>query len=128
MVAGVRTTIVARSSERTAQFRDGLRQALGAGATAVMAGEDPAAVRILVYLDESGIRCPEHVSVTGFDGIGVYRSPLFGLTTMAQPVDQLAKQALALMGKRLRGDQMGVADIRLPGRFIRGRTLGAPPS
>lgn len=128
VVAGVRTTIVASSSERTAQFRDGLRQALDAGATAVMAGEDLAAVRILEYLDEWGIRCPEQVSVTGFDGVGVYRSPLFGLTTMAQPVDQFAKQALALMEQRLRGDQVGVSDIRVPGRFIRGRTLGAPPS
>ncbi|MFT3860438.1 LacI family DNA-binding transcriptional regulator [Micropruina sp.] len=127
VVSEVRTTIIASRTEDSRQLRDGLRAAIDAGATAVMAGEDMAAVRILEYLDEWGVRCPDEVSVTGFDGVGPYRSPLFGLTTVAQPVEHLAKEALDLMERRLRGDQTTIADIRLPGRLVHGRTLGQPP-
>ncbi len=132
VMAGVRTTIVAESAERGQPLREALRAALDDGATAVMTGDDATAVQVLEHLQEWGIRCPDDVSVTGFDGVAPYRSPLLGLTTVAQPVAELATRAVELMHQRLIGAEgegpAGAVDAHVPGSFVPGRTLAAPPS
>ena len=132
VMAGVKTTIVAESVEQGQDLRDALRAAIDGGATAVMTGDDATAVRVLEYLHDWGIGCPEDVSVTGFDGVGAYRSPLIGLTSVAQPVAQMAERAVELMHQRLLGADgegpVGSVDAQVPGAFIPGRTLGPAPS
>lgn len=124
IVDGVRTTIVAMGPENEDGFRADLRAELDAGATAVMTGDDAAALRVLEYLQDWGLRCPEDISVTGFDGVGAYSSPLLGITTVLQPVADLAAQAVHLMQQRIDGQAVTSGDIRVPGRFVPGRTLG----
>lgn len=104
-----------------------LRQALDAGVTAIMAGDDPTAIEILELLAAWGLSCPADISVTGFDGVGIFRSPIFGLTTMRQPVELMAQEATELMMLRLGETQKPVAHETYPGEFIPGRTLGTPP-
>lgn len=93
------------------------------GVTAIMAGDDLTALHILEILAERGVRCPEEISVTGFDGVGVLQSPLFGLTTMKQPVRELAATATALILARLTGGPATATQDAILGQFVPGRTL-----
>jgi len=59
---------------------------------AVMAPND----RWAVALREGLVTTPG-VLVTGYDGVGVYTSPLLGLTTFVQPIEEIASNALDLV-------------------------------
>lgn len=124
----VHTTIAAgERGEKDEKLQKSIREAIDRGATAVMTGDDATALRVMEYLDEWGLRCPQDVSVTGFDGVGVFRSSLLGITTVAQPVELLAARAVELIRRRLDGETGPAVDIRIPGGFITGRTLGLVP-
>jgi DNA-binding LacI/PurR family transcriptional regulator len=69
---------------------------------AVVAEHDELAMRILLALWQQGVRVPEDVSVIGFDGQD--RSARFGLTTIAQPVADLATAAAELAVRLARGE------------------------
>lgn len=55
---------------------------------AVVAENDELAMRIIVALEDQGLRLPDDVSVIGFDGQEA--AARLGLTTVTQPVDRLA--------------------------------------
>lgn len=125
VLAGVRTTIVANNRDNDVQLRNGIRAAIDDGATAIMTGDDSTALHVLEMLRDWNLRCPEDISVTGFDAVGdAYRSPLLGLTTVEQPVDDIARHAVDIMRRRLAGETFDSADVRIAGRYIEGRTLG----
>ena len=65
--------------------------------TAVYAMADVLAIGVIRALLESGLRVPEDVSVAGYDGIDVsgYISP--SLTTIRQPVEDMAKNTVKLL-------------------------------
>lgn len=65
--------------------------------TAVYAMADVLAIGAIRALLESGLRVPEDVSVAGYDGIDVsgYISP--SLTTIRQPVEDMAKNTVKLL-------------------------------
>ena len=65
--------------------------------TAVYAVADALAIGAIRALLESGLRVPEDVSVAGYDGIDVsgYISP--SLTTIRQPVEEMAKDTVKLL-------------------------------
>lgn len=129
IVAGVRTTLVATGDRNDEQMRTSVREAVDAGATAILTGDDVTALHVLEMLSDWGIPCPEAVSVTGFDAVGdAYTSPLLGLTTVAQPVDELARRAVAIMAERLAGDTPDNSQVRISGAFVPGRTLGPAPA
>lgn len=98
--------------------------------TAVVCTTDSMAFGVLDYAHERGIRVPEELSVTGFDGIELALAR--GLTTVRQPMR--AKGATA--GKMLDALIRQHLDDRLPPRpvpreilpttFVPGRTV-APP-
>ena len=67
----------------------------GFDATAVYAISDTLAIGALKALSEAGIKVPEEVSVAGFDGIdmGFYCSP--AITTIRQPIENMARETIA---------------------------------
>ena len=103
-----------------------MQAAVHDGATAIMAGDDLTALHIIEALHEKGMA--EEVSVTGFDGVGVLRTPLLGLTTMEQPVHELAMTTIEVMLARLDGDKEAAQQRSLAGHFIAGRTLRTAPT
>lgn len=121
---GVRSSPV--SIDSTESLRDSLERALDAGATAVMAGDDSTALRIMEILDTWGYQCPVDVSVTGFDSVGAYASPLLGLTSVEQPVEALAEAAVVLVRDRMEGWAGVTVKKTFPGTFTPGRTLAEP--
>ena len=65
--------------------------------TALYAAADVMAIGAVRALKEAGLRVPEDVSVVGFDGleIGSYLIPQ--LTTVVQPVEELAKCSMEIL-------------------------------
>lgn len=85
--------------------------------TAVVCTTDTQALGVLRYARDNGIRVPEDLSVTGFDGIDLARH--MGVTTVIQPNRDKGRAA----GAALAG---GDASVTLPTEFLPGRTTGVP--
>lgn len=75
--------------------------------TAVFAMSDPMAIGIIRALKDLGKRVPEDVSVFGFDGVemGAYTIP--SLTTIRQPVQELAQASVDVLLDVLAGGKSG---------------------
>lgn len=72
-------------------------------ATGVAAANDILAIGLVDALERNGRRVPEDVSVVGFDGIAVGALARIGLTTVAQPHDELATAGIRLLLDRVEG-------------------------
>ncbi|HEY3685187.1 MAG TPA: LacI family DNA-binding transcriptional regulator [Streptosporangiaceae bacterium] len=105
------------------------RDLIGRGVpfTAIVAGNDLMALGCLDALDEVGLRCPEDVSIVGFNDIpfaGRFRPPL---TTVRIPHYELGATAGGLLLDMLRGEDVGRRQILLdPELIVREST--APPA
>ncbi|MGW3512554.1 LacI family DNA-binding transcriptional regulator [Streptomyces sp. NPDC000994] len=78
--------------------------ALGVGATAVMAYSDFVALGLLARFAELGVRVPDDVSLTGFDGIDMARFSSPSLTTVAVPRGRLGQVAGEALLRLMAGD------------------------
>ena len=65
--------------------------------TAIMAGTDHMAIGCLQAAWRSGLRVPEDISITGFDDIPLSAFMVPSLTTMRQPLRDIARAGLALL-------------------------------
>jgi DNA-binding LacI/PurR family transcriptional regulator len=75
-----------------------------AGVTGFAAANDMIAIELIEALERGGMRVPQDVSVVGFDGIAVGALARIGLTTVAQPREQLAEAGVRLLLERIDGD------------------------
>ena len=66
-------------------------------ATALFAMSDTVAVGAIRALKDLGISVPEDVSVVGFDGVDIGRFTLPRLTTVEQPVEEIARRSVNLL-------------------------------
>jgi len=71
---------------------------------AVVATNDNIAIALIEQLESCGWRVPDEVSVVGFDGSRVAGLHRIGLTTVAQPVEQLAQLSVELLLGRVAGE------------------------
>ena len=71
---------------------------------AIVATNDNIAITLIEQLESLGCRVPDDVSVVGFDGSRVAALSRIGLTTIAQPVEQLARSSVELLLQRVLGD------------------------
>ncbi len=71
---------------------------------AIICGADMIALGVIRELAKHGIAVPEQVKVTGFDGILFAELCDPPMTTVRQPVEAIAREAVALLHARLRGD------------------------
>ena len=105
-----------------------LLAARGGPPTAVFCHSDEMAFGALRAIQRVGLRCPEDVSVVGFDGHEL--ADLFDLTTVSQPVQEqgriAARALLQALDPEAASGARAVLDQRLPLRLVvRGST--APP-
>ena len=71
---------------------------------AIVTTNDHMAINLIEQLESSGRRVPDDVSIVGFDGSRIGAHPRIGLTTVAQPVEQLARSSLDLLLERVLGE------------------------
>jgi LacI family transcriptional regulator len=111
------------------------RELLGAGnggggpvCTAIAAGNDMLAIGCYKALEEAGLRCPEDVSVIGFNDMPFIDRLRPPLSTIAFPHYQVGTEAAQLLLERLAGDERPVRSLHLaPELVVRGSTAPPPP-
>jgi LacI family transcriptional regulator len=114
---------------RAAGATDALAEAIaGGGATGFAAANDIVAVALVEAVERLGVSVPAEVSVVGFDGIGLGALARIGLTTVAQPREQLAAAGIGLLLDRIEsGPAAPPRQMLLEPRLVV-RSTTAPPS
>lgn len=69
---------------------------------AILAANDMTAIGFLEACKKRGVRVPEDISVVGFDGIELSSLESFDLTTVCQPVQEMAKRICELTIEAIR--------------------------
>ena len=94
---------------------------------AIACGNDLIAFAVLSGLKAIGASVPNDVWVTGFDGIEMSGWDVFDLTTMQQPLDLMANEAVDALINRIEGKQTKPRLIQFRTEFIpRGSTAHSP--
>jgi LacI family transcriptional regulator len=95
--------------------------------TALVAATDHIAMRLIERLEAAGVAVPGDVSLVGFDGIAIGALSRIALTTVAQPADEIARQAVTLLFNRIeRGHDAAPEQHRLvPELVVRASTAAA---
>ena len=88
-----------------------------------MAESDELAMSVLAAWPRVGLRIPEDLSVLGFDDQALAET--FGLSTIAQPVAELGRQAAALAVQLAAGEQPPRRQIELPVSLLIRRSTAA---
>jgi LacI family transcriptional regulator len=91
---------------------------------AVLFANDQMAVGGLHALEQAGLRVPEDVVVTGFDGIPLGRMARPTLTTVRQPIRGLGEEAVELLLKRLAEPERAPESVVLPVEVVRRESCG----
>jgi LacI family transcriptional regulator len=73
-----------------------------------------------------GLRIPEDVAVVGSDGLPHSRSRLIGMTTIVQPVKQMADRAFELLLDQIASPRTTYAHTICPHRLHVGTSCGCP--
>lgn len=92
--------------------------------TALVAGSDVLALGVLAAAEQLGLRVPDDLSVTGFDGVAQPWGPR--LTTVVQPGAEKGRVAGELLNTLLAGGD--VSDVELPATVRLGETTGPAPA
>jgi LacI family transcriptional regulator len=80
----------------------------------IICSNDQTALGVLDVLEQRGIRVPEQVLVTGFDGIDAGRHSRPRLTTVHQPMVELGRAAIHAVTARLDDPDLGPQALTLP--------------
>ena len=123
--------LVAHAAFTVGGGRAALRELLAnpgdAHPTAVICSSDLMAIGAMQEADAQGLRVPDDVSIVGFDGIEAASWTNPPLTTVEQPIDEIARTAVeALWSQVERPDQRQPSYVFRP-RLRPGGTT-APPS
>ena len=86
----------------------------------IFAANDTDASTIINLASEYGKRIPEDLKIVGYDGSNVTRLLLPGLTTIQQPIDEMADLAVQLLQARINGEN--VKSVVLPVTIWNGKT------
>ena len=67
---------------------------------------------------DCGLRVPEDISIVGFDDVSSARRPPYQLTTVRQPVEELARNVVQLLVERIDDPQLAPRVLLLPGKLM----------
>lgn len=91
--------------------------------TAILCPNDPIMIHVWEELYRWGIRVPDDISLTGYDGLGTLASPVLGLTTWTQPIVEMGRAAALEVVKRIADRDAPAIHLDFRGELVRGRTL-----
>lgn len=95
--------------------------------TAVFAASDITAIEVMSCAMELGLRIPDDLSIVGFDDMQLARLPMISLTTVAQPIAELARLSIEAATSWLSSGEVAQSTMLEPELVVRGST-GPPPS
>lgn len=76
-------------------------------------GTDTMVMSVMKLAQERGIAIPGELKVVGYDGTEISRLATPGLTTICQPIEELAKQSVRIMMDLISGNKKDNDDIHL---------------
>jgi len=94
--------------------------------TAVFAATDDIAMGCLAAIWQLGLKIPEDISVVGFDDIMLAEMTAPPLTTIHQPIDEIARLAVKVLVNRIDNPESSQVDLVLPTRLIVRSTCKPP--
>ncbi len=93
--------------------------------TAILAGNDPTAHGVYKALRDRGLKVPDDISVVGCDDtVGTWLSP--ALSTTREFPEQLGKQLVELILKRIAQPDQDPQCVMIPTEFIKRDSCGPP--
>jgi len=92
--------------------------------TGLVVETDELALSVLAALSRIGLRVPEDLSVIGFDDHAM--AAVFGLSTIAQPLDLLGREAAALALALAAGERPRRRNVLAPTQLRLRETTGRP--
>ena len=121
--------LVAHGDFSVAGGRDAVRELLdrGESPTGVICSSDLMAIGVLQEATARGIRVPEDLSVVGFDGIDATRWTNPPLTTVEQPIEQIAETAVSALKSLIEDPGKPLPDFSFRPRLAL-RASTAPPA
>jgi LacI family transcriptional regulator len=96
--------------------------------TAVFASNDLAAIYLQEFADRVEMRVPQDLSIVGFDDVAMSGLARIGLTTIAQPRDELARLGIAMIADRIERKLKGPPQTKLVAVDLVKRRSTAPPA
>jgi LacI family transcriptional regulator len=127
--AGVQDEVIVKLGPRLdPQRTQAVRDLLAASdrPTAIFAASDITALEVMSCAMELGLRIPDDLSVVGFDDMQLARVPMISLTTVAQPIAELAGLAIEAATSSLSTKEVAQPAMLEPKLVVRGST-GPPP-
>jgi DNA-binding LacI/PurR family transcriptional regulator len=94
--------------------------------TAIVAGNDLIALGALLAIREAGLRCPEDVSLMGFDDLDLAEITNPSLSSVSQSGYQLGTTAARILLDRLEGDKGPAKHLVLPTSLKLRHSVAAP--
>ncbi|MGA1531128.1 MAG: substrate-binding domain-containing protein, partial [Kiritimatiellia bacterium] len=110
---------------KDSQLDEPVLEATRQGVTAWACVSDGLAHRLYCIFKNAGLRVPEDVSITGFDGIKRLKD-CPALTTMEVPWKEMGEGALAAIIERIHNPSATAVHREYMGKFVRGKST-APP-
>lgn len=95
------------------------------GVRAWVCAADHQAVELMKGLQARGIRVPEDISITGYDGIPVPRG-LPKLTSIKMPFEEIGKSAIVTLLRRTQQPTADRRKVMISGKLLEGRSTAAP--
>jgi LacI family transcriptional regulator len=95
--------------------------------TAIFAGNDMIAFGALLAIRESGLRCPQDISLMGFDDLDLAETTDPSLSSVSQSGYQLGATAAGLLVDRFKGDASPAKHIVLETSLKLRHSVAAPP-
>jgi LacI family transcriptional regulator len=101
---------------------------LGRGFDAAVCYHDYTAIGLVFELMTRGVKVPDDVAITGFDGISLGDSFALGVTTYAFSAEEIARQALFIARRRISDPTGPPVKLLIPGELIvrESTTRGCP--
>jgi LacI family transcriptional regulator len=96
--------------------------------TAIFAGNDLIALGALLAIRESGLRCPEDISIIGFDDLDLAETTNPSLTSVSQSGYQLGTTAARILLDRLNGDTSPARHVVLDTSLKLRHSVTGPPA
>ena len=88
------------------------------GVSALFCFSDDMAMGAIGAVRAAGLRCPDHVSIVGFDDIAMSRFLDPALTTVAQPKEAIGREAMRMLLAILNGEEGDSFSLTLPHELI----------
>lgn len=116
---GLRDRLQVRVGDYSAQSSaDHVPDLIAQGVTGLFCFSDEMAMGAISAIRQAGLRCPDDISVIGFDDLPLARFFQPGLTTIAQPKGRIGQQAVELLVNILQGGDSPVSQITLPHELV----------